>query len=154
MSAWCASTACESCCTIHILVRAYSKRRACDTRTPPAELPLFREAARHHPFVFSHWKKKFRFMSGKRILCVVLYFAGEQHTIRLVFSVAVRCVFFYLFLRVACYCICIRACFFLIFCFSFLLLPRVAPCDEEQHPVYIHHAVDAFFSGRTHGRNK
>lgn len=92
-------------------------------------------------------------MSRKRILCVVRYFAGEQHTIRLVFSVALRCRFFYLSLRVLCYCICIRACFFL-FRFSFLSFPRVAPCDEEQHPVYIHHAVDAFFSGGTYERRK
>lgn len=38
----------------------------------------------------------FQFMSRKRILCVVRYFAGEQHTIRLVFSLALRCRFFYL----------------------------------------------------------
>lgn len=154
MSAWCASTACESCCTIHILVRAYSKRRACDTRTPPAELPLFREAARHHPFVFSHWKKKVSIHVRKAhiVCCIIFCRRTTYNTSRVFCSRTLR--FFYLFLRVACYCICIRACFFLIFCFSFLLLPRVAPCDEEQHPVYIHHAVDAFFSGRTHGRNK
>lgn len=68
----------------------------------------------------------FRFMSEKRILCVVRYFAGEQRTIRLVFSVALRCVFFFhLFLRVAC----IRACSFLLF-FVFH-----SYCFRELHPV-------------------
>lgn len=59
-------------------------------------------------------------MSGKRILCVVLYFAGEQHTIRLVFSVAVRCVF--LFVSSCCVLLHLYSCVFLSYFLFFILI--------------------------------
>lgn len=85
------------------------------------------------------------------VCCEIFCRRTTYNTSRVFFSLTLP--FFYLFLRVLCYCICIRACCFH-FCFSFLSFPRVAPCDEEQHPVYIHHAVDAFFSGGTYERSK
>lgn len=81
------------------------------------------------------------------MLCVVRYFEGGQHTIRVVFFVAFMLCSDFLFIalsfRALCCRICIRTFFFsFLFILSFL---RVAPCDEEQHPVYRHHAVGAFF---------
>lgn len=67
-------------------------------------------------------------MSGKRILCVVLYFAGEQHTVRLVFSVALRCVFFICFFV-------LRVTAFVFVRVSFLFFVFHSYCFRELHPV-------------------
>lgn len=151
MSAWCASIACESCCPIHVLVRAYSKRRACDIRAAAEEVPSFGQP-RVILSSFSHWKRKMSHVQKAHIVCCEIFCRRTTYNTSRVFcSLTLP---FFLFVSSCSVLLHLYSCVFLFFRFSFLSFPRVAPCDEEQHPVYIHHAVDAFFSGGTYERSK